>query len=187
MGLQHKQSIFIDMLARRVLRTSVALVNWVWPSPRTVGYQVTLSYVGAVGARDEQSLATKSTDAIMACPSYPMGSSETVFAKKTKKQKKFTFLSRLSDLPSEDGGEHLRVEEHLYRLAGRCMSSGCLHWTGKACHLGTTVASVKIRRKHEGYCAIRTSCRWYAENSSEACSTCSYVNYSTLLSNGMVQ
>ena len=187
MCLQDKQSIFIDMWARRLLRTSVALVNWVWPSPRTVEYQVTLSYVGAVGTRDEQSLATKSTDAIMACPSYPMGSSETVFAKKTKKQKKFTFLSRLSDLPSEDGGEHFRIEERLYRLAGRCMSSGCLHWTGETCHLGATVASVKIRRKQESYCAIRTSCRWYAENSGDACSTCSYIHYSTLLSNGRMQ
>jgi hypothetical protein len=187
MGLQQKQGLLIDRWARRMLRVSVAFVNWLWPSPRTIEYQVTLSYAGVDEVRVTQPLDTKSTNEIMVCPSYPMGSSEAVFAKRFNKQKKFTFLNARSDRPQEAVGDHIRGEERLYRLAGRCVTSGCLHWTGEACQLGATVASVKIRRKHESYCAIRSSCRWYAENSNDACSTCAYIHHSTLLSSGRVQ
>lgn len=170
-----------------MLRVSVAVVNWLWPSPRTIEYQVTLSYAGVVEVGFTQPVAAKSAKGIMECPSYPMGSSETVFARRLNKQKKFTFLNARSELPLEAIGDPIRGEQRLYRLAGKCVTSGCLHWTGLACQLGATVAGVKIRRKHENFCAIRTSCRWYAENSNDACSTCAFIHHSTLLSSGRVQ
>ena len=183
----HGAHVVIGGLSRRVLLASVALVNWVRPGSITVDYQVALSYSGNSVERKIQPPGALMKNASMTCPSYPESSSTIVFALKTKKQKKYTFLSAPIDVVQVENLIQTEDKDHPYRLMGKCITSGCFHWTGESCHLGEAVASVRIRKKNEGHCAIRASCRWYAENSSEACSTCSYVNYSTLLSNGMVQ
>lgn len=187
MGLSPKQLVLIHKCAQWLLRASVAMVNWVRPSPRTIEYQVALSYADALGSKVQQPTNAKSKITAMKCPSYPMGLSESVFAKKPKSKRKFTFLNALTDIPEVDSDDRSRSHDSLYRLAGMCVTGGCFHWTGESCQLGAAVASVKIRKKNKAHCAIRSTCRWYAERSSEACSTCVFVHYSTLFDNRRVQ
>lgn len=178
--------VLISGLSRRVLLASVALVNWVRPGSITVDYQVALSYSGDLGERNTEPPGALMKNASMTCPSYPESSSRTVFALKTKKQKRYTFLSAPIDVVQVKNLIQTEDQDHSYRLLGKCITSGCFHWTGESCHLGEAVASVKIRKKNDGHCAIRASCRWFAENSLNACSTCSYIRYSTLLKSGSI-
>lgn len=173
--------VLISGLSRRVLLASVALVNWVRPGSTSVDYQVALTYSGNSVDRKTQPPGAPTKNASMTCPSYPGSSSTTVFALKTKKQKRYTFLNAPIDVVQVEKLIQTEDQDHPYRLMGKCITSGCFHWTGKSCHLGESVASVRIRKKNEVHCAIRASCRWYAENSLDACSTCSYIRYSTLL------
>lgn len=169
----------VARLSRRVLLSSIALVNWVWPGSKTVDYQVALSY-SSNSLKTQQPVAPMK-NSLMTCPSYPEGSSTTAFAIKTKKQKRYTFLQEPIDVLQMENLIQTEVRDHPYRLVGKCVTSGCFHWTGLSCHLGEAVSSVNIRKKNDSHCAIRASCRWYAENSFDACSTCSYIRYSTLL------
>lgn len=171
----------INRFLRRVLLTSVALVNWVRPGSKTVDYQVALSYLGNFVDTKSQIPGSPMKNSLMTCPSYPQGSSTTAFALKTKKQKRYTFLDAPIDVVQIENLVQTGNQDHPFRLMGKCVTSSCFHWTGVSCQLGQSVASVRIRKKNDAHCAIRASCRWYVENSVEACSTCSYIRYSTLL------
>ena len=181
MGRFHDKQMGIAGLSHRVLLTSVALVNWVRPGSKTVDYQVALSYSGNFVETKSQLPGAPMKNSLMTCPSYPQGSSTTAFALKTKKQKRYTFLSTPIDVVQMENLAQTGNQDHPFRLMGKCVTSNCFHWTGVSCHLGEAVASVRIRKKNDSHCAIRASCRWYAENSVGACSTCSYIRYSTLL------
>ncbi|MER5703671.1 hypothetical protein ABT023_17255 [Micromonospora sp. NPDC002296] len=70
--------------------------------------------------------------------------------------------------------------ESRYRLAGPCVTSSCGFWTGDHCGLGARVAESyrEVTGSTEAElprCAIRRSCRWYAEQGAAACAACSHV------------
>ncbi len=172
------------------LISAISFVNWVIPRIKTVEYQVAMSYLGKVTTRKIDLINAHSEKSSMKCPSYPESSSSTAFALKTKKQKRYTFISEPINVVQPENLIQTEDQDHPYRFLGKCITSGCFHWTGESCLLGEAVASVRIRKKNEGHCAIRASCRWYAENSLDACSACSYIRYSTLLNSvniGLVQ
>ena len=62
------------------------------------------------------------------------------------------------------------------RIAARCEKRGCIHFGAGRCGLGerlaTTVAPVVARLPR---CAIRPSCRWFAEQGGEVCLRCPQV------------
>ena len=171
----------VDLLSRRVLLRSVSLVNWVRPGSKTVDYQVALSYSDNFVETKSREPGAPMKNSLMTCPSYPQSSSTTAFALKTKKQKRYTFLDAPIDVVEMENLSQSGDQDHPYRLMGKCITSNCFHWSGSSCQLGEAVASVRIRKKNDAQCVIRASCRWYAENSVDACSTCSYIRYSTLL------
>lgn len=183
----HGAGRVVNLLSRRVLLTSVSVVNWIRPSSKTVDYQVALSYSGNSVETKLQAPEAPMKNSLMTCPSYPASSSTTAFASKSKKQKRYTFFGTPTDVFQMTNLNQTVDKDHPYRLMGKCITNGCFHWTGVSCHLGEAVASVRIRKKNDAYCAIRGSCRWYAENSFDACSTCSYIRYSTLLNSGNIE
>ncbi|NJP32065.1 hypothetical protein HCJ94_08770 [Micromonospora sp. HSS6-12] len=73
-----------------------------------------------------------------------------------------------------------RPVESQYRLAGPCVTAKCGFWTGDHCGLGERLvasyqetaapAETDLPR-----CAIRRTCRWYAEQGRSACAACSHV------------
>ncbi|WP_233512414.1 hypothetical protein [Micromonospora deserti] len=70
--------------------------------------------------------------------------------------------------------------ESRYRLAGPCVTASCGFWTGEHCGLGERlVASYQETAGPTApelpRCAIRRSCRWYAEQGAAACAACSHV------------
>jgi hypothetical protein len=70
--------------------------------------------------------------------------------------------------------------ESRYRFAGPCVTSSCGFWTGDHCGLGAKLVesfreTVGPSQAELPKCAIRRSCRWFAEQGTAACSPCSYV------------
>ncbi|MCP2326985.1 hypothetical protein HDA40_005492 [Hamadaea flava] len=69
--------------------------------------------------------------------------------------------------------------ERNYRFAGPCVTTGCGFWTGEHCGLAAKAVesyqSTGAPQLDLPKCAIRRSCRWFAEQGPAACSPCSYV------------
>ncbi len=73
--------------------------------------------------------------------------------------------------------------ERRFRFSVPCAEGSCAHWTGAACGL------IDISRRQAGEagllaegaalprCAIRARCRWWRQDGSSACATCSLVVY----------
>lgn len=71
--------------------------------------------------------------------------------------------------------------EKRFRFAGPCRTSACSHWTEHGC--GVITAALR----HEGLldrrddtdelppCAIRSRCRWHAQEGAAACSVCPHI------------
>jgi len=75
--------------------------------------------------------------------------------------------------------------ESRYRFAGPCVTSSCGFWTGEHCGLGARLVESYREvqatnpdgvRAELPKCAIRRTCRWFAEQGAAACSPCSYVS-----------
>lgn len=84
-----------------------------------------------------------------------------------------------SDVALADLDSTVRVES-TYRLAGPCVTSKCGFWTGDHCGLGARLVEsyehdTDAEQLDLPKCAIRRTCRWYAEQGKAACSPCSYV------------
>ncbi|MEV4754750.1 hypothetical protein AB0J86_06500 [Micromonospora sp. NPDC049559] len=81
----------------------------------------------------------------------------------------------LASLPDAESAVESR-----YRLAGPCVTSSCGFWTGDHCGLGARLVE-SYRQTNPAaetglpHCAIRRSCRWYAEQGGAACGACSHV------------
>jgi hypothetical protein len=72
--------------------------------------------------------------------------------------------------------------EASFRFAGPCITTGCGFWSESRCGLGarlvesyedSTVATTETPQLPR--CAIRPSCRWYAEHGPRACAACPWV------------
>ena len=63
------------------------------------------------------------------------------------------------------------------RFAGPCATSKCVHWD-EGCRLGRALSMVETMPDHvkdDIRCPIQSSCRWFLENGSAACVSCSQV------------
>jgi hypothetical protein len=70
--------------------------------------------------------------------------------------------------------------ERRFRFSVPCIEAGCPQWTGKGCAVVDHVleeegpaeapSSAELPR-----CAIRSSCRWFAQRGAEACAVCPLV------------
>lgn len=115
------------------------------------------------------------------CPSYPFAPSGRIIAERPRRSRYFRFLDKEDrSLLVGDGLQKTVEGSRDIRVSGRCITTGCIHWTGSSCRLGNAVASVHVRVRTAKNCSIRETCRWYLENSSNACKTCKYLPYSTL-------
>ncbi|MFB9850200.1 hypothetical protein ACFFMR_07385 [Micromonospora andamanensis] len=70
--------------------------------------------------------------------------------------------------------------EARYRLAGPCVTSRCGFWTGDHCGLGERLVTSYAQTVGEPEvelprCAIRRTCRWFAEQGPPACVACAHV------------
>lgn len=63
------------------------------------------------------------------------------------------------------------------RLSAPCLTRKCVHWTGRSCRLGHAVAEVGgSMPTDQPACAVRSECRWFAENGGEACKSCAFLH-----------
>ncbi len=68
--------------------------------------------------------------------------------------------------------------EKTLRVANKCVESGCKQWTGTKCGvIDNVLQSIeeKYLKDQLPECAIRSTCRWYAQRNIEACRACSLV------------
>ncbi|GIM91909.1 hypothetical protein [Paractinoplanes toevensis] len=63
------------------------------------------------------------------------------------------------------------------RFADRCITTGCDQWTGSRCGLADHLVKASVPEAHLPHCAIRATCRWYAQNGRDACRVCPFVVY----------
>jgi hypothetical protein len=68
-----------------------------------------------------------------------------------------------------------RPPEARFRFAGRCVTSLCRQWTGSRCVVGDVVAASDPGPQSLQPCAIRPTCRWWAQNGPAACRGCTLV------------
>lgn len=78
--------------------------------------------------------------------------------------------------------EGRRPPEARFRFAGPCATSACGHWAEERCALGDTVARAGAALDQDGAlpaCAIRSSCRWWAQGGPDSCRVCSRIVHTT--------
>ncbi len=83
-----------------------------------------------------------------------------------------------SSLP-EFGTEQVQMADGTTRTAGRCQTSRCAHWSDH-CGLGVAVSVAGREAARHGLperkpCGLSTTCRWFAENGTDACQICDLV------------
>lgn len=68
-----------------------------------------------------------------------------------------------------------RTPEKRFRFGGQCVQSGCRQWTGKRCGVIDSIiesVDINVETAHLPECSIRSECRWFHQNSAEACAIC---------------
>jgi hypothetical protein len=67
--------------------------------------------------------------------------------------------------------------ERRFRFAGVCIEDGCAQWSGGRCGVIDTVIGQAPDEATQsvGPCAIRRSCRWFAQHGTGACRICPLV------------
>jgi hypothetical protein len=114
------------------------------------------------------------------CPSTTVGNS-TVFLGMITPARRVAYVTPQMPIDSvlDTLDRSAGALERRYRFAGPCVTSKCGFWTGELCGLGARLVasyqetggpSIDLPK-----CAIRRSCRWFAEQGPAACSPCSYV------------
>lgn len=79
-----------------------------------------------------------------------------------------------ADLPPAETAP-IRLTRFL-RFGGGCVQGDCVHFDGAECRLGAAVARIGAGiAERPGFCALRKSCRWYAERGFAACRGCSRI------------
>lgn len=65
-----------------------------------------------------------------------------------------------------------------FRFASACQASRCKHWTGERCgvpEIVTSLLSDRVEPQPLRACAIRGTCRWFAQDGASACGLCDWV------------
>lgn len=79
----------------------------------------------------------------------------------------------------------LRPPEARLRFAGPCVESACRQWAEDRCSLGDAVAGPgRAERAVDDTlapppCAIRPTCRWWAQGGADACRICPHIVHTT--------
>jgi hypothetical protein len=70
-----------------------------------------------------------------------------------------------------------RDPERRFRFANTCVESGCKQWTGSRCGVIDRVLADGDRAEAAAlpHCAIRSTCRWFAQSGAAACGACPLV------------
>jgi hypothetical protein len=69
-----------------------------------------------------------------------------------------------------------RPAEERFRFAGNCAKGGCHQWDGHECGLVGKIVKA-LDRVEDGLqaCAIRSKCRWFAQEGAKACANCNEI------------
>lgn len=63
--------------------------------------------------------------------------------------------------------------EEVFRISGRCAEDACVHFQEGGCSLGARLVSLGMPVVGKApRCAVRATCRWWAENGVSACLRC---------------
>ncbi|MFD5463087.1 hypothetical protein ACFWIQ_09720 [Kitasatospora sp. NPDC127059] len=79
----------------------------------------------------------------------------------------------------------LRPPEARFRFAGPCVGSACRQWAEDRCSLGDTVSELGRAERAAGGefapppCAVRPTCRWWAQGGADACRVCPRIVHTT--------
>ena len=68
--------------------------------------------------------------------------------------------------------------ESRFRFSLPCIEAGCSQWTGSGCGLADMLVeheSAVPAATHLPACAIRRTCRWFAQHAADACAVCPLV------------
>ncbi len=72
-----------------------------------------------------------------------------------------------------------RQPEKRFRFAGACAQTGCKHWDYPESQCGLVGELIELWDADEPEtlqpCAIRPTCRWFAQRGGQACATCTHV------------
>ncbi len=75
--------------------------------------------------------------------------------------------------------QQVRQPEERFRFASNCAKTGCGHWSSEnaGCSLVGKIVEAMNRKADATLvaCAIRTRCRWYHQEGSNACANCDEV------------
>ena len=63
----------------------------------------------------------------------------------------------------------------VFRIAAPCQGKKCQHFDGAECRLVNNLVQIATSTSELKHCAIRPSCRWYAQQGSTACTQCSEI------------
>jgi len=72
-----------------------------------------------------------------------------------------------------------RDPERRFRFANTCVEGGCKQWTGTRCGVIDRALADGVgndaARAGLPHCAIRSTCRWFAQSGADACGACPLV------------
>ncbi len=76
--------------------------------------------------------------------------------------------------------------EFVLRVASRCIEAACVHWSDARCNLVDAVIDDLLPSEVKALprCAIRRSCRWFAQEGPQICRRCHQVARRERVSNG---
>jgi len=74
--------------------------------------------------------------------------------------------------------KNIKPTEH-FRFVGNCAESGCMQWKDSKCSIASNAVEIvkKMLDTMEKLpvCNIRSNCRWYDQEKSNACNACKYI------------
>jgi hypothetical protein len=73
-----------------------------------------------------------------------------------------------------------KVAEQKFRFVNKCLKSGCQQWSENSCGVIKRVLDAIEENVSKGEipdCSIRPNCRWFSQESYNACKVCTTVKY----------
>lgn len=116
------------------------------------------------------------------CPSAPAAPGATVIGMVGEEGRIVHFATRLTaDTHFLENARAVdELPERRFRFSSACAENKCSQWNGSACGLidriAGQLAEADVATDPETPpCVIRAECRWFLQNSYDACRVCSYV------------
>jgi hypothetical protein len=73
-----------------------------------------------------------------------------------------------------------KVAEQKFRFVNKCLKGGCQQWSDNSCGVIKRVLDAIEENVTKGEipdCSIRSNCRWFSQESYNACKVCTTVKY----------